>query len=89
MTIRRNSTIRIPRGSSINMRLCLQQPWEIASRFVWYFLSAVGVILKVTAKALHLPQVLLRAAEEKAAKKFAQKSLKKAAGDGRELQRRF
>lgn len=71
------------------MRLRLQQPWKIASRFVWYFISAVGVILKVTAKALHLPQVLLRAAEEKAAMKFVQKSLKKDAKGGREFQRRL
>lgn len=72
------------------MRLCLQQPWKIASRFVWYyFLSAVGVTLKVTAKALHLPQVLLIAAKKKAARKFVQKSLKKAARDGIDLQGRL
>lgn len=78
----------MPRGPSINTRLCLQQPWRIASRFAWYFISAVGVILKVTAKALHLPEVLFRAAEE-AAKKFVQRSLKQAARDGRDLQRRL
>lgn len=59
----------------------------MASRFVWYFTSAGGVILKVTAKELHLPQVSLIAAEKKSAKKFVQKSLKKAARDGRDLQR--
>lgn len=89
MTIRRNSTITIPRGPSINTSLCLRQLWRIAPRFVWYFISAVGVILKVTAKALHLPEVLFRAAEEEAAKKFVQKSLKQAASDGRDLQRRL
>lgn len=62
---------------------------ENCTEVEWYFLSAVGVILKVTAKALHLPQILLIAAEEETAKKFVQKSLKKAARDGRDLQRRL
>lgn len=89
VTIRSSGAIKIPRGSPINKTLCLQclqQPWEIASRFVQHFILAVGALLKVRARALHLPQVLPTAAEHEA-KKLVQKSVKQAARDGRDLLR--
>jgi len=45
----------------------------------------VGAMLKVRARALHLPEVLPTATEDEA-KKLVQKSVKQAVRDGRDLQ---